>query len=376
MDVQSRRPRAKTLRRKAAEQLLTELLASPEEGRRERLQEERFQDPLLFELLVEAGHAALPWEPRQAGEILNLATGLIVLLEKRGILDAELEGEGYCRALCLAGTARRLLGDVQKAEAAFERAGSLAVAAPGRGFFCRALALLRWDQGRSEEAAALLHHAQRRYAEGQAMGEVAVCLALLGLLHVEDGEVWRAAPFLLRASRDLDSESRPALAAQCWLGLAFCHAASGEPNEARSARRMAWSLYRKLREEELLTLYWLEGRGAALAGDAEDALHLLDSVRRALIGRRLLPEATLATMDLGLLRNEAGKGAEVSALLAELKAAFEGQPGFDLARGVLESIAGDAAAGRLNHDMWTCLAQPLRMAFRSQGLGLRPVQFA
>jgi len=376
IEAQPRRRQSKVQRRQAAERLLAELLAVAEEERPDRLQEERFQDPYLFELLLETGHAALPHEPRQAGEILALATGLALLLEERGILRTEMEGEGYSRALCLAGTARRLLGDFQKAEAAFERAGCLAVAAPGRGFFCRALAVLRWDQGRHEEAAALLHHAQRWYAEGQAMGEEAVCRALLGVLHVENGETWRAAPVLRRASRDLDSASRPALAAQCWLGLAFCHAVSGELDEARSARRMGWGHYRKVREEELLPLYWLEGRGAALTGDAEDAERLLDAVRRALIGRRRLPEAVLATIDLELLWLDAGKSAEVSALLAELRAAFEGRPGFDFARNVLESLAGDAATGRLDRDAWTCLAQPLRMAFRSQGLSLQPVLFA
>ncbi len=347
----------------------------PEEERQGHLGEERFHAPYLFDLLLEAGHEALPCDPRGAGEVLSLATGLVTLLDDRGDLDAEIGGEGYSRALCLTGTVRRLLGDVQKAEAAFERAGCLPVSALGRGFFCRALAVLRWDQGRSEEAAALLHHAQRRYAEGQDLQEEASCLALLGMLHVDNGEPWRAAPLLREASQGLDVERQPWLAAQCCLGLAFCHASDGEPDRARSARRRAHSFYCKLQEEEELLSRWLEGRGAALAGDAEEATELFDSVRRSLIGRRRLPEATFATIDLALLWSDTRKGAGVGELVEELKAVFFDQPGFKVAMGALETVAGDVAACRLDREVWSCVSQPLRMAFRFQGVAFRPVPF-
>ncbi|HEV8580232.1 MAG TPA: hypothetical protein VGX68_14285 [Thermoanaerobaculia bacterium] len=362
-------------RRQAAERLLEELLSCPEDERHDRLQGERFQNPHLFFLLVEAGHEALPGDPRGAGEILNLAICLATLLDEKEGLHLEIGGEGYSRALCLAGTARRLLGDFAKAEPAFERAGCLTVSALGRAFFCRALAVLRWDQGRSEEAAALLHHAQRRYGEGQDLREEAVCLALLGMLHVDTVEPWRAVPFLREASQGIDSERRPWLAVQCCLGLAFCHAFAGEAERARSARRRAKSHYGQLSEEEALLSRWLEGRTATLAGDDEEAVELLESAWRSLIERRRLAEATFATIDLGLLWSNQGRGAKVRELIEELKVAFFNQPGFKIAISALETMADDAAAGRLDRDLWSCLSQPLRMAFRWQGVSFRPLPF-
>jgi tetratricopeptide (TPR) repeat protein len=360
-------------RRKVTERLIEELLVFPEEERLSRLREERFPDPHLFELLVEAGHEALPWDPRGAAELLNLATGLATVLDGQGALGPEIGAEQYSRALCLAGAARRLLGDYQKAEAAFERAACLPVSPASRGFFSRALGVLRWDQGRSEEAAALLHHAQRRYAEGQDVGEEAACLALLGMLHVDDGEPWRAARFLREASQGLDSRRRPWLAMQCCLGLAFCNACADEPEKAREARRSARTFGGPLWEEEELLSRWLEGRVAALCGDAEEAADLLTSVRRSQIAKGRLPEATFATMDLALLWTEVGKGAEIDELVEELRVAFSGQPGFKVAMEILAPVAEDAAAGRLDREMWSCVSQPLRMAFRWQGVSFRPL---
>ncbi|HEV8582076.1 MAG TPA: hypothetical protein VGX68_23655 [Thermoanaerobaculia bacterium] len=350
-------------------------MSLPEEERPDLLREERFHDPHLFDLLLEAGHEALHCDPQRAGEILNLATGLAAMLEENGKRAGEIGAEGYSRALCLAGTARRLLGDFPKAEAAFERAGGLPVSAASQGLFCRALAMLRWDQGRSEEATALLYHAQRRFAEAQEMREEAACLALLGMLHVDNGEPRRAVPLLREASQGIDPERRPWLAAQCCLGLAFCHASFGDTDKARSAREMAHSFYGKLSGEEDLLTRWLEGRVAALSGENEEAAALFESVRPRLIERRRLPEATFATIDLALLWSEAGRAAEVRGLVEELNAAFAGEPTVTVLEELLEALAEDTAAERLDREVWSCVTLPLRMALRWQGASLWPLPF-
>ena len=362
-------------RRQATERLVEELLSLPEPERHERLGEERFQDPQVFDLLLEAGNEALPCDPLGACEILNLATGLVSLLEDRGHRGGEIEAEGYSRALCLAGTARRLLGDFRQAEGALVRAGCLPVSPLGCGYFCRALAVLRWDQGRSEEATALLHHAQRRYGEGQDVQEESACLGLLGMLCVENFEPWRAAPLLREASQGIDATRRPWLAAQCSLGLAFCHAFAGEVARARSARELARSYYGCLSDEEELLSRWLEGRVAALSGDAEDAAERLESVWRLLLGRRRLPDATLATIDLALLWSETGRRAEIDVLVEELRAGFRDEPGFTFGMSALDNMAEDATAGRLEREQWSGLEKPLRLSFRLQGLSLLPLPF-
>ena len=127
-------------RRAKAHGLLADLLTLPEKDRLRRLGDERFQNPDLFDLLLETGHAALPFEAQRAVESLTLATSLGSRLRQSGALREE---EGAARALCLLGTASRLQGDPAIAEAAFGKAARLAVSAPERGLFCRALALLR-----------------------------------------------------------------------------------------------------------------------------------------------------------------------------------------------------------------------------------------
>ena len=371
----SRLPRFPHRRRQALERLRDELLSLPEEERQDRLVERRYRDPQLFDVLLEAGHGALPGDPRRAAEILSLATGLAALLDEDGELGPETGAEGLSRALCLAGTARRLLSDFEKAEAAFERAGCVPVSAAGRGFFCRALAVLRWDQGRTEEAAALLHHAQRRFAEAQDVREEAACLALLGLLYVDDADPVRAVSLLRQASQGIDSKRSPWLAAQCCLGLAFCHAYAGEPDKARSARETAHQFYGKLSDEEDLLTRWLEGRVAALAGETAEAAALMEAVRPWLLGRRRLPEATFATIDLALLWIESGRAAEARGLVEELKATFADQPAVPELEGLLEAVAEDGAAGRLDRETWGCMTLPLRMALRWQGVSLWPLPF-
>jgi tetratricopeptide (TPR) repeat protein len=305
--------------------------------------------------------------------MLTLATALATQDDVQEALGLEIGAEAYGRALCLAGIARRLLGDFQKAEAAFERAGCLPVSPSGRGFFSRALGVLRWDQGRSEEAAALFHHAQRRYAEAQEVGEEAASLALLGMLHVDDGEPWRAARFLREASQGLDAKRRPWLAIQCCLGLAYCSACAGEVEKAREARRKAWSSGDHLWEEEELLSRWLEGRVAGRCGDAEEATDLLSSVRRSEIEKGRLPEATFVTVDLALSLTEIGRSAEISQLIEELRVALSGRPGFKVAMEILGPLAEEASAGRLDQELWSGISQPLRMTFRFQGAAFRPL---
>jgi hypothetical protein len=70
-----------------------------------------------------------------------------------------------------------------------------------------------------------------------------------------------------------------------------------------------------------------------------------------------------------------GEGARVREPIEELKAAFVDHPGFQIAMGALETMADDAAAGRLDRDVWSCVSGPLRQAFRWQGVPVQPLPF-
>ncbi len=106
------------------------------------------------------------------------------------------------------------------------------------------------------------------------------------------------------------------------------------------------------------------------------SLCLSGSARRKAIDRRWLPEATLLTLDLGLLWLGTGREREVDALIEEIATTFAEAPGLDLALGGLAHAAEDATAGRLNPEIWNGMASMLRLAFRLQGIPLRPVPFA
>lgn len=362
--------------REEAERLLEELMAFPANERMEHLEEERFQSPRLFDLLLERGRSALPQDAFRACELLEVAVELGLSLEGREDSDPQVEDAGLARALCLVGTAARLRGEQGRAELALVRAGRYAFDPLARGFFARAFALLRWDQGRNEEAFAFLHHALRRFGESGSSGEQAACNALLGLLALEEEETLRAEVCLRQAKRGLDSGVDPWLPAQATLGLALCLALCGETEKAKAARRKAWEHYREVKSEDaLVSVYWLEGRVAEAVGDVADARNLLDSVRKKQIEAGWLTEATLASVDLGLSLVREGQVGRLRRLWEELTP-FQESPGYELARRTLGSFADDARAGRLDPGLWAVAGPSLRLAFRLSGVRPRPVPFA
>jgi tetratricopeptide (TPR) repeat protein len=362
-------------KRQAEQTLVTELLSCPPEKRGELLAQPRFQEEGLFELLLELAQEKLPYDAGLAGELVTTAGEVGLVLEVSGDPETWLHNEGHARALCMMGTARRLLGDAARAEEALQNAGHLAVSPAARGYFCRCLALLRWDQGRIEEAAALLRQASLRCEQGGSAREEMACRALLALLLAEEGEMLRAAPLLDEACSSLELD--PWLAARCELARALGFALAGEKKKARAAREKAWTFYKQVRNEDaLLSLHWHEGRVAAWLGEGEDAVHVLDSVRRQWLQAGRLAETTLASIDLGLVLWDLHRGAEVADLIGELQARFAETPGIGLALHALEGYVRDLVQGSFSREVWSGLAPAFRQAFRLQGVSLKPLPFA
>jgi tetratricopeptide (TPR) repeat protein len=367
------------IQRLAAEaDLLEELLACPRGRRAALLDEERFHSSAFLDLLLEECHAALPFDPLRGDEIASAVSVLGRRFEQEGTTDPGAELERKCRAYCLKGAARRLLRDHRGAEDFFEQVAFMDVGRKARALFCQSLGLSRWDQGRYEEAAALLHHAARRFRRQDYIRERGACLALAGLLAVEQVAFSEADELLTAALPDLDVERRPWLACAAMLGLALSLCEQGfATGEAHAARERAWRLYAPIpNEEAMVSLYWLEGRVAAGLGDTAEAGHLLESVRKKFLQARRLPESTLATLQIGEVLAEAGREPEIAPLVEELAAIFEGRPGLDLALGSLRSMAADSEAGALDHTLWLCVGSSLRMLFPQQGVFFQPVPFA
>jgi len=355
-------------RRQTAGQLLDELLGSPQKVWLAKIRgEERFLSLDLLERLLEVCHGALPFEPRRAFEVSRVA------LELGRLLSAQVPEETHCRALCLGSHALRLLGDHRQADVLLMRAAFFLSDLSARGFFCRASGLLLWDQGRAEEAAALLHQASRRYRELGDASEEAVCEALLGLLYSEDGEWGRAASALLKARSGVDSVHRPWLAAQAHLALARCLAVTGREAEARALWQSVWTLYKCLPEEAIISLLWREALVAEAVGDLAEAGTLLGSVHRRYLSTGDLPEATLATLQLAGILARQGRADEAWALSAKLKEVFEGKQGFEVSWCVLQGLDKEMARGKAGSG--NILYSSLYQSFRLRGVYPRPVLF-
>lgn len=370
---------AATRRRATAETLFAELFRHPPERRSRVIQKSpRFREPALVELLLEKSREAQPAAPERADAYAILAAVLALQLYEPGESSALL-AIFLGRANCLAGNARRLLGDETEAELAFSNAVAFlgrSAASCDRAFYSRYLGLLRWSQGRIDEAAALLHHAARIFVENGAVHEEATAASLLGLLYAEERDHERAVPLLRKAHTSLEPEPRPWLALRARLALALGLAHLGQQGRARWILREAWQLYPQVHDPlELIRCHWLEGQLDAILGSTEDALALLDSARAYFVGERRLPEATLATLDLAAALAESGRRGSIAPLVAELAERFADVDGADVALRGLRGFDGGVAEGRPTAESAAGIASYLRRTLRFRGLRFEPLAF-
>ena len=370
---------AATQRRATAETLFAELCRHPPERRSRVIQKSRrFHEPALAELLLEKSREAQPASPERGDAFAILAAVLALQLYEPGESSA-LVAIFLGRANCLAGNARRLLGDEAEADQAFANAVAFlgrSAASCDRAFYSRYLGLLRWAQGRVDEAAAMLHHAARIFAENGAVHEEATSLSLLGLLHTEEGDPERAVPLLRKARFGLEPGARPWLALRARLALGLGLALLGQAGRARWTLREAWELYPRVDDElELIRCHWLEGRLNTILGPTADASALLDSVRVRFVGERRLPEAALATLDLASLLAESDRREGIAPLVAELEERFGDVDGADIALRGLRGFERRLAAGRPAEESAAGISSYMRRTFRFRGLRFEPLTF-
>lgn len=178
-----------------AGKLLAELLRIPGSSRQTALQDPRFHRHDLLDLMLDRGEEAMT---RDSGRATELALLAVWLGSAGDPVDAGLRPR-MVRAYCLEANARRLGRDFDGADRALDDATFfLPGGSPERGPYCHALGLLRWEQGRVDEAAALLRHAARAHGEAGSRTEQGACMVLLGLLYVEMGEIEKAPGPLVR----------------------------------------------------------------------------------------------------------------------------------------------------------------------------------
>lgn len=355
------------------ERLLAEILRAPRGSRLRKIRGARFRRPGLMDLLLDRSHEDQLTDPRLAGDLADLAARLATLLTE----EKDMPPSALSRAFCLGASSCRLRWDFKGAEEKIARAASFLTGTPDRAFYSRTVALLRWEQGRADEAAALLHHAARLYLLDGLPEEESTCLALLGLLQAEEPVPGNALALLHEGWAGMDRELRPLLAVRVGLALALLLAESGHKEKTRSLLREIWRFHAQVTDpEEMVRVYWFEARVLARLGDREEARHLLEAVFRKLLEKKSLAESTLVAMDLALLLVETGHPEEVRPLAANLESAFAGAPALVLASAALGDFADLIDGGEPQvREIAAATLSGLFRAFRAGGVWMKPIPF-
>lgn len=356
--------------------LLDELMSCPKEERAAKLCEERFRCSAFLDHLLDECEAAIPFDPIRSDDLFGAATILGRHFEQESSTGLDFELERKCRTYWLGGTVRRLLGDIRGAESYFDQLAYMDLGGTSRAFYCRALGLLRWDEGRFEEAMALLQHAARRFRSQKSLQDWSACLALAGLVGLEQLAFWDSADLLERALTGLKVDRSPWLACKATLSLALCHLRRDCRLPALAARKDAWRLYSCIPQEApRLELHWLEGQVAAGLGDLDDAEALLSSARQELVVGRRLAETTLATIDLVELLAARQRQAQIGALVEEMAQVFSAHPGAQLVLPAMDCLWAEARSGGLDSSSWLNLRFALRTLLCHAGVFFKPVTF-
>jgi len=358
-------------RRAAAEELRHDLFGLSAAERR-RL-DQRFHSRDLIALLLEDSQAVQIRDPEDAAHLAGLALLVAEVMRDKKHLGSD----AVVRAGRMQANALRLLGERLEAEHAFATARfHLDDESPERPFFCRSLALLRWEQQWLDEAAALLQHAAFLFHEQQAAEEEGASLLLLGVLGSETTVPGRGLPPLAQGWTLIRPARHPWLSLCGGFVLAALLGEVGQPGRGRAVLSEAIALYGSVREEsQILQGYRLEAVARARLGEICHAEELLDAVRRKQLERRDLAELALTSLELGAVRAELGRAGDVACLGEDL-AGFDPEEGGTFAVEALAALQAGLAEGRKPRQEAARLAAEFRRLCRLFNSPLEPVSFA
>jgi tetratricopeptide (TPR) repeat protein len=363
-----------------AEALLAELLSFPCEEQSGALRDPRFESSDLLERLLEASQETQPEDGERSAALAALAAQLTGQLRKR--MDEVLGAMFFTRATVLRANALRLRGRLVEAEDALGRAAHFLLwpfESSDRAVYCRALGLLRWEQGHLEEAEALLRHAARGFREYLLPQEAGACWALLGLLLLEHNRTPEAVHCLQTGRATFLPEARPWLTLRSGLGLALALADLGHYERAHALLKESWNFYGPVRDDdEKARASWLEGKVCFRIGRLEEAEPILFAVRDHFLAARSLPEAALCSLDLAVLLLESGRVALLPQLLETLEQTFTHEPaGLDgLRRAYHVFLANLQGVQALPKPVLGMAETALRRVLRFRGYRLERLPFA
>jgi uncharacterized protein YbaR (Trm112 family) len=375
-------------RRQDAGHLLAELLSHSPEDRAGALDDPRFQSLELLELALEESWKAQPRDLETSDSLACLAGPLTGHL--RGQLGDTIASLYYTRVTLLRANVFRLAPPpvptagqsvLTQAEDLL-RSATHFLAWPfkswDRAAYCRTLGLIRWEQGALDEAAALLHHAARGFADDGFASEEAASHALLGLLALDQHQPATAAAFLQRSLSSLVPAARPWLAVRAGLSLALALVDLGHAERARATYQEFSRHYADVSDAaEHVRLLWLEAKLLLRLDRAAEAESLLAGVRRKLIAEPSFAEAVLCSLDHALVLLTLRRPADLPGLFTELETAFATEVlGIEALRGLVESFVAMTADAQTRPQLAAQAEQTLKRLLRFRGYRVVRLPFA
>jgi tetratricopeptide (TPR) repeat protein len=310
-----------------APRLLAKLMELPEEARFRRLSsEESFHTWGLNQLLLQQSRERAHSEPRQAVELAELAVEVVDHLPTEPY-HPEWVGDLKARSWAVLGNARRVVGELVSAEAAFRRALALlegkSTGRPQvRAEVVDLLASLRREQGRLAEALSLLDEMEslyRRAGDDHMVGKSLLKRAVT--LH-EKGDTHRAVEILGRATSLLD----PARQAQLPLFARqhlVCYLIALERFPEARERLIELSSSYDWKEPQRQRLRWAEAQIAQGLEEWETAETLYLELQTWFLNHDLPFDAALVSLDLALLYKETDRDEELQRLASQILPLFQ-----------------------------------------------------
>ncbi len=263
--------------RSVAPRFVDELLARPAEGRRLWVQNSpRFHSWVLSDMLLRRCEDEWMGSPLEAAQLADLAS----------FIADNLDCQQYClgmiqdlRALAVAyqGNSQRILGNPEEAERCLLAASRRAALGTGDSLLEARISCLRavflGAQERFEEALVLIDRVVSVYLRAADRHRVGRTLISKAKLLIDSGAPERAAWFLRRALRWIETETEPRLVLVIRHNLICSYVAQGEFSTARKMMANSRSLYscfpeKALQESQRNLEVLMEEGLAASPGDA------------------------------------------------------------------------------------------------------------